>query len=333
MIPGAALADWLSDVEAQRRSYDKVEAFGAKWADQRLMTELKRELAQLAFRTPEALLAAARRFMDRVEEIGVMFRELIAISCSDPFFRPPFHPLSSEVQSSLLLFHHPDLSIALGVSSVDALAAKKTGRTGNASINFTGVVTMMRFVKSGNAELSFWETDPITDRFVASEAAPCRLVDRRRIADGEEIVVDGRRHSFVVEHAESDIVYFQAEARAAAAPLALEYDCDSRGLVGASGTDEASSRIQMMASLLRALDRDDACALLDEAATGQPFFARWHVMREMLALDAEAALPSLRRMAAEDPHPDIRDAARQSLQLFFEGEMDGPVEEGAACRA
>ena len=39
------------------------------------------------------------------------------------------------------------------------------------------------------------------------EAGQCRLVDRRRIADGEEILVDGRYQSFVIEHASDDILY------------------------------------------------------------------------------------------------------------------------------
>jgi HEAT repeat protein len=74
----------------------------------------------------------------------------------------------------------------------------------------------------------------------------------------------------------------------------------------------------MMVSLLRALGRDDVFPLFEEALASPHFYTRWHVMREMLAMDAEAALPSLRRMAAEDPHPDIRAAAQQTLAMFFE---------------
>jgi HEAT repeat protein len=93
----------------------------------------------------------------------------------------------------------------------------------------------------------------------------------------------------------------------------------------------------MMVSLLRALDREDAFPVFEEALESPHFYTRWHVMREMLALDAEAALPSLRRMAETDPHPDIRAAARQTLDLFFtdahaEGEGEGG-EAPAAARA
>ena len=54
-------------------------------------------------------------------------------------------------------------------------------------------------------------------------------------------------------------------------------------------------------------------------------------MRELLALDAEAALPDLRRLAEQDPHPEVRAAASQTLRLFFEVETTQP--EAEACRA
>ena len=132
------------------------------------------------------------------------------------------------------------------------LAAKKIGRRGPASINFTGFVTLLRFLKAGSATLSFWEAPPIADEFQASQAGHCRLVDRRVMADGEEILVDGRHQSFVIEHASDDILFFQAVARAGCAPVGVEYDSDSLAFLGASSTDEASSRLQMMVSLLRA---------------------------------------------------------------------------------
>jgi hypothetical protein len=333
MIPGAALGRWLSDGGAQKLSYDRVEASAQRWSVQPLMTSLERELSDKPDQSPEQLIDAARRFMDRTADVEALMREMIAGSRQDPFFRPPFHPISSEVHNSLLLYHHPDLSISLGVTGLDALAAKKVARRGPASINFTGFLTLMRFLKAGNATLSFWEADPIDDNFSAAHAGRCRLVERRRLSDGEEFLVDGRHQSFVIEHVEGDILFFQAVARAGAAPVGVEHDSDTLECIGASSTDEASSRLQMMVSLLRALERDDAFPLFEAALASPQFYTRWHVMREMLAVDADAALPHLERMAQADPHPDIRAAAQQTLALFFP--EDGAAEQQKAdpCRA
>ena len=333
MIPGPDLAAWLADEGAQERSFARVDACASKWSVHPLMTDLEREIHAMRVRTPEALLAAARRFLDRAENIDLLLRELVALSRIDPFFRPPFQPVTNEIQTGLLLYHHPDLSIALGVMSVDSLAAKKVAGRGKGSINFTGYHVLMRFVDAGGATLSFWEAPEITDSFTATGAGTCRLVGRRAIADGEDVLIDGRRESFVIDHAARDIVYFQAVIRGGAAPVTAEYDAQTRGFIGASSTDEAASRIQMMASLLRAMEREDALPLLEAAIADAQFHTRWHLMREMLAIDATFALPSLRRMAAGDPNPDVRAAAADVLARFFPDDASTDGEEPMPCRA
>lgn len=339
MIAGAALAAWLADRDGQKRSHEAVEDLAREWSRHPMMTGLERRLSLLPERSAAAVLDAARAFMDREDDIAAMIKQFIAASRAEPFFRPPLHPMSSEIHTGLLLYHNPDLSIALGVSGVDMLAAKTAASIGATSIGFSGVTTLFRYLKAGGATLSFWEAQPITERFVASQAGKCRLVGRRRIEDGEEVLIDGRYQSFVIEHAEADMLYFQAMIRPEAAPLAAEYDSKTLAFVGASSTDEASSRVQMMVSLLRVMGRGDALPLIAEALDSPHFYTRWHIMRELLAMDAEAALPPLRRMAAHDPHPEVRAAAQQTLDLFFadeEGEDaadDTAATGGMQCRA
>lgn len=318
MIPGAELAAWLADKDVQARSHEGVEDSARRWSVHPLMTQLERELAELPERTPEAVLTAARRFIGRSDDIEALVRELIASSRTERFFRPPFHPVSSEIHTGLLLFHSNDLSVALGVSGVEMLAAKKSGKRGPTSIGLSGLVTLFRYVKAGNATVSFWEAPPIGENFVAGEAGTARFVERRRLKDGDEILIDGRHQSFIIEHADSDMVYFQALVRTGAAPLTAEYDSRTLGFLSASSTDEASSRVQMMVSVLRAMGRDDIVPVIAELIEATPqFYTRWHLMREMLAMDADASLPALQRMAAADPHPEIRAVARQTLELFF----------------
>ena len=338
MIAGAVLAAWLADRDSQKRSLARVQAVARKWDCHPLMTGIEQRLALLSERTPAAVIDAARAFMDRDDDIAQMVADFIAASRADPFFRPPLQTVTSEVHTAFKLFHNPDLSIVLGVSALDIVAAKKTGPRGATSIGFPGITTLYRFIKAGRATFSFWEAPPITDGFVASKAGTCRLTGRRRIEDGEEILIDGRYQSFVIEHAEADMLYFQAMVRPGASPLAAEYDSRTLAFIGASSTDEASSRVQMMVSILRVMDRKDALPVIAEALESPHFYTRWHIMRELLAMDAEAALPPLRMMAANDPHPEVRAAARQTLDLFFADEEEAADDQGAAtgglqCRA
>lgn len=336
MIAGAALAAWLADGDAQRRSRASLDAFASRWSVQPLLTQTERALTLLPARTPAALLEVARRFMDRTADIAMLMDELIAASGADPFFRPPFHPMNSEIHTGMLLFNNPDLAIELSLCGVDMLAAKKAGPRGATSIGFTGSVTMLRLLKAGGATFSFWEAPPIARNFVASRAGKCRLVERRRVEDGEELVIDGRYQSFIIEHASSDLLYFQATVRPESAPIVAEYDSKTLSFVGASSTDEASSRVQLMVSLLRTMEREDALPLIEECLDTPHFYTRWHVMREYIAMDAEAALPALRRMADADPHPEVRAAAQQTLDLFFADDEEAagaPPQGEIECRA
>ncbi len=327
MIAGETLAAWLGDRERQAASRAAVQAFVDQHSGAPLMGELHRDLEHMENPTPAKVLAAARRFFDRAGDLEALIQALIEQCRADPFFIPPMHPLTSEIHSGLLLFHHDKLSIGMGVTGVDMLAAKKAHRRGPASIGFTGVWNLFRYIRAGNALVSFWETDPIGPDFSAATAGALRLTGRRRLADGDEILVDGSRESFIVDHATGDILYLQAMVRTGAAPLTAEYDSETRAFIGATSTDEASSRVQMMATLLREMGREDAVPVLRESLASPHFYTRWHIMRELLALDAEAVLPDLRKMAVGDPHPEVRAAAAQTLKLFFDEE---PAREEAA---
>jgi hypothetical protein len=231
-----------------------------------------------------------------------------------------FKLASSEVHSGLVLLDQPALTLTLGVFSADAIAAKRAGRKGGASLVFTGRPSLFHFVKSGGATLSFWEIPAVDVDFTAAASGNCRFLERRCIADGETLELDGRRHAFIIDEAAHDIVFLQATTALGAAPLKVEYDSATFRFVGASSGDETSSRTQMMLSLLRVMDRRDAAPLFREMLKSEHFYARWQAMREFLALDAAAALPDLRRMAATDPHPEVRQACAQTLASFFADE-------------
>lgn len=332
MIPSEQLSAWLADKESQRRSQRSMNGFLDEWGASPLVRELRAGLDALEDPTAEQVVALARGFLDRLEDTQAMIAGLIERSRADPFFAPPMHPLNTEIHSALMLFRHPYLTISLGVSGVDMLAAKKAHRKGPASVGFAGVWYLFRCIKSGNAVVSLWEAPPVAAGFTATAAGQCVCVGRRRIGEGDELLLDGSRQTFVIDHADEDILYFQAVVGIDTAPLAVEYDSDARTFVGATSTDESSSRVQMMASLLREMDRADAVPVLREMLASPHFYTRWHLMRELLALDAEAVRPDLERMAAEDPHPEVRAAARQTLDLFFEAPSDD-AQEVQACRA
>ena len=252
--------------------------------------------------------------------IDTLVGDLAAALRDDPYFEPPFRHISSDIHSGLVVFEDDHVSIAAGVTRASQLAAKKMAGLGPRSIAFSGQLSLFKFVKSGGARLSFWECPTITDDFSAARAGQCIRTGERTIADGEIVIVDGRCASFVIDHAAANLLVLQASVKPDRAPLAVEYDSESHAYVGCSAADDSASRIQMISTLLRKLDCGAAFPAIEAFLDHRNFFVRWHVMKELLGLDAAAALPHLKRMAARDPHPEARRAARAVLDGIESGQ-------------
>jgi hypothetical protein len=331
MIIGQALAAWLSDRERQSATVARVAEVRRRLRSLPPVAALESRADSADGRHAEPLLAAARTFLRNDEAVEACLELMIGAAFEDPFFHPPMRNALSEIQAGLLLVDRPLLSVYLSIASSTGIAEKRLDRKGPASIAFTGRRSIYRFLRAGGAILSLWEAPAIEPGFSAETSGRCRLVERRVLADGDLLELDGRRHGFVIERARSDMVYLQASTPAGSAPLTVEYDSRTRRFAGASSSDELSSRIQLMLTLLRTLDRQDSAPFFREIVRGPHFFDRWHAMREFLALDAEQALPCLRDMAERDPHAEVRAAARSTLDLLFD--KSEPDRETARCPA
>jgi hypothetical protein len=307
------LQTWLSDRGAQRRTQRSIDRFGRDWDDGPVQRRFDAAMAALPDESAETVAEAVRALFADDFWVDSLVGGLAGELGEDPFFEPPFRSINTDIHAGLIVYEDERLTIAAGVTNVARLAAKKTTPRGATSIGFTGRVTVLKFVQAGDALLSFWEAPEITASFTAADAGQCRKTGERRLADGDILVVDGRRRTYVIEQARANLLVLQAEITRDQAPLNVEYDSASLAYVGCSANGDGASRIQMITTLLRKLDCDGAFDAVAAFLGHEDFFVRWHVMKELLGIDAAAALPHLRRMAATDPHPDARRAARKVL--------------------
>jgi hypothetical protein len=311
MIVGNALKAWTKDRAAQRETQKSVDAFGHDWGFGPVHRRFDDIMASLPTPfTAEAIAEAVSSLFADEGWVDTLIATLAEKMRADPFFDPPFRNLNSDIHAGLLVFEDEKVSIAAGVTTALQMAVKKNRPRGATSVGFSGQLGVYRFVKSGGATLSFWEAPPIGPGFNAAEAGTCRRTGAREIADGETLIIDGRRQSYVVEGLKGSFVLLQASIAVDQAPLSVEYDSATGVYVGCSATGDTSSRIQMISTLLRKLGCNDAFPAIAAFLDHPDFFVRWHVMKELLGIDAAAALPHLKRMAATDPHPDPRRAAR-----------------------
>ena len=319
MIIEEALRDWTFDPSRYRQSEKAIGAFARDWNAGPANRRIAAAMAAVSEPTAERVADAVRRLFDDHEWVDHLIDRLAGAMRRDPFFVPPFRHINSDVHQGLIVYEDELVSIALGVSGAAQLAAKKSAPRSATSIGFSGQVGVLKFVKAGGARLSFWEAQRIDSEFSGTDAGVCARLSEREVVDGEALVVDGRHQSFVIEQARSNIVLLQATVKPDQAPLSVEYDSVSHEYVGCSAADDSASRIQMIATLLRKLDCGAAFPAIASFLDNPNFYVRWHVMRELLGLDAEAALPHLRRMAERDPHVENRRAAASVLASIEAG--------------
>ncbi len=312
MIIETELQRWLNDRTAHRGTSAAADEFARSWTEGASHIGFDAAFATLGQCSANAVANAARDLFADDFWLDALVAGLAEAMRHDRYFEPPFRALHSDIHTGLLVYEDDHVTVTAGVSRIGALAQRKSSG-GKGSIHFSGQLSVLKFLKAGGARLAFWEADPIGSEFSAATAGQCRPTGVRAIADGEVVMVDGHRQSYVIDHATTNLLVLQAAVKTGQAPVGVEYDSATRAFLGCSAVDESDCRIQMIATLARKLGHPDAFASIAAFLDHPSFFVRWHVMKELLGIDTAAALPHLKRMAARDPHPDPRAAARSVL--------------------
>ncbi|MGK6354441.1 hypothetical protein ACMGDH_04350 [Sphingomonas sp. DT-207] len=310
-MPGfpEALRGALADSQAHSREVAR------RWLALPEARALRRAFADCPLDDAEPAAERAEQLLADGRWIAALLDPLLAALARDPLFEPPFRPRRDAARTGFSIHESPAVSLIASVTHAAALARLPAPRT----IVLSGRVTVTRVLRSGGAHWRRWRAD---DRGEACTGAPPVT-----LAEGAVERIDGRREARLLAGAGSDVVTLTATIRAGAAPLLREFDLETGQLVRVADGDDRSSRAQMLLAFLRASGRADAEPCFDKATRDAAHQLRWAAMREWLMLDAGAALPRLARMAGDDPHPQVRAAARRTLDTL------AAHPERIACRA
>lgn len=292
-------------------SYPAVAAFARSWIDATPLPAFLAELDTLPEGDAVAVTDAAAALLAQNGWVEDLLGRIVAAMRGSAYFEPPFVATQSDIQTGLVLLDDPRVGVSIGIAPVERLAAKKAAPRGQTAIVFPGYLSLFRVIRAGGARLRLWSAPPAGPSFTGD--ARCTFAGERHLRDGELLRIDGREQAFAVERASGDMILLQATMRTGAAPFLVEYDSATLDCIGVAAADEQASRIQMLASLIGMLEPSDGGPALALAAASPHGFVRWHAMREWLALDPPAALSTLEGMAADDPHPQVRAAARTTL--------------------
>lgn len=328
MQPRDGFRAWLDDDNLQHSGRERTIAARRRLEGLPPITAFMRAVDGLEEADGKAIGAAIEALFADKEWVGALVQDWIAEAQEDPFFVPPFRPVSGGFHESALLIELPVCTISLCVIDPGRLSARKQKGAGKGSIFFPGNLSWLKFIETGGLQMSFWEAPDCDDD--AIETSPCVRTDIRGIDPGELIAIDTVTQSYLFDHADRPALFLHGELRVGGTVLAREYDAASGRLVGQSSGSEIWSRVQIMVSYLRHSGVRDLTALFDQIIAEAPFHVRWHVMREWVVLDPGFAVPRLIEMARNDPHHEIRFAACQTLAL-----RQSPMgsEEQVACRS
>ena len=314
MIVSEALQAWIADKTAQRETRARTDDFARAWNAGPIHRRFEEAMTAIAVPTAETVADAVCALFADEDWLDAMMAALVERMRADPWFDPPFRGVNSDIHAGLLVFEDEKVSISAGVTDAVQLAARKNRPRDATSIGFSGQMGVFKFVQAGGARLSFWEGPELDGNFTRRQ---CRHLPARRrtatsrmarssssTAAANPMWSSGCAAASCWSRPRSPSTRRRSASNMTARPAPSS---------AAAATGDTRSRIQMITTLLRKLDHQAAfpaiAAFLDHA----DFFVRWHVMKELLGLDAEAALPHLKRMAARDPHPEPRRAARLVL--------------------
>ena len=304
-----------------RRIHSRIDASGYRGRLMGLSVELG-DLGRQAIGVINVLERATQAF-DTPFLIDCVREELNGYSAS-ALYSPTARVLAAGPFTGLIL--HEDERMRLTLMSLSPVGHKlkrhRVSVSGGQGVTIPGSDSVVRFLKADGAVLRIWEVEPFMgDQALGQRVLPdCR---RQTVKSGDVVRLVGARHGMSVEHTRGPIVFIMATCLMSRSSVNAHYDESSGSLHSFTAADMASSRVQLLATMLREVGQAGFESLVSQLNHGD-HFVRWHVMREMIAMDAERATPFLLNIAREDPHPQVRDAA---------GKVSDMMSEGALCRA
>lgn len=251
------------------------------------------------------------------ERIEALISEELLRFASTPLYATTARTIDSEALTGIVLFDSDQLRVSLVSIGPTAHRIKKTqkNKTRVSGITMQGTDSSIKFIKGGNATLNLWQAEPFNRKDPLSFREMHQLPDKK-ITDGDTLFLEGGCTGMSIASCESPVVFAIATRNTPRTAVNVHYDMEGK-LHSFTAADMKSSRTQLLATLVRELDWRMGVDHLIAIATEHPdHFVRWHAMREALVMAPSSAIPFVSHLADHDPHPQVREAALQTVALI-----------------
>ncbi|HZG08119.1 MAG TPA: HEAT repeat domain-containing protein [Allosphingosinicella sp.] len=321
MLDAGRVDRWVEDIGA---TTERVEAACVYYARELGFNELRAQVEDTEV-SDEAALRAITDFFSEERVHALIGKEWDNFN-STPLHVSPFASLNDSFYRGVCVYTSTRAVSLLVVLDPYELAARKRRTPGDQrTMTFTGRYSSVKVVTGNFLRVRKWEIDPYDDTADLRGAPPAvRLLGEFDIRPGETLHL-GPFQEVDFLKADGLVMVMLSNIVEAEAPMSLVVDVDTSAVLATTATSQAPTRLQMLATMLRLFDRQDAFDELRKLLSYDKHFVRWHGLREMLGLDAERALPDLIRMSESDPQPSVRRAAQATLARFFPQHATAPV--------
>lgn len=310
------LSHYANNQKQQSLFYESARAANERHAKLSDITELRHAIDSMVAPTFDDMFPYFERILSS-DSIRQVFQTEAECSLLSDIYQAQGQSIENDVMSGLQFIDGEHFAVATVVTDPTSIAYKKIHNADKAtSVMMSPKNLLLRFIRAGGARITVYSCDPITDDTPATSETSCRKIRTYRVEDGDMLVLRAGQDSFTFEYADSAVCFAQAYAKYSPMSVMPEFDSKTMRLIGLSATNDKSSRIQMMTTILRIFKHADAFEVMKPFIEHEDYFVRWYVMRELLSIDHKRAWPLVERMATYDPHPHVRQTAAKTLDLL-----------------
>ena len=269
-------------------------------------------------------------FLFSIEFILELFRNDLESYAASSFYDMGATAPESGVSSGLRLWSNEiiDLSlVSLPQYDFRAYKSKLKGDRLDSSIIVPAYDTYLHILSGKQVRLSVYDYKEIGFDTAISGDFCCQNVKKYEIGDGGGIFFHGGRQGWEIDSIDGPFLALMITIKMCRSPVVAKYSKSTGVLESVSGSDVQSSRVELMAILMRTMtDGVTTCEALSPYIQHRDHYVRWHVAREMLAADAKLALPHVLTLM-NDTHPQVAEAAKATLSIIEKGNNKGPIVE------
>lgn len=292
-----------------------------RWHARPDVAALAGALAQCGTSPPVSVTDLAAR-MDRWLRCDAWLQAFMSECCAavrdDIFAAFPFRPMEGRVVRGLALMQAPQADVSL--CWVDGHVLPHALET---TAIFTSTLSVIQVVKAGGLVVQSYQLDdPASDTAKLSDGCA------RQLVDGDILLLDNRRESIVMRHADADAVLLRFNVRLPDAAPHRSISLETGKHLATALADEQVSRMVPLLFVARLAGQAQRAAPMCATLARHPDpLLRWTAIREWLVADMRSALAVLPAVAADDPDSQVRQAAAVTLALLSR------PQDGARCPA